>query len=171
MVDRTRVITAELDRLDAQHSKFGYYAGNSIGFEVRGQLLVRALRLFYCALGAFAASALIAVVGSALTAFDLQLSFRAAAVVGLLIGSSAVGCLVTGCFLMIRENQAGDRQHVRSGPISTRALRRNRNCERAIQSSDFARMSLLLSILFSDILPIFAIAAAGFLLARYAQAT
>jgi hypothetical protein len=39
-----------------------------------------------------------------------------------------------------------------------------------LQSIDFSSMELLLSILISDILPVFAIAGAGFLLARYAGA-
>jgi hypothetical protein len=61
------------------------------------------LRLFYFALGAFAAAALTAVIGSALTAWELDTSFHVAAALGLVIGIAAVGCLATGCALMVRE--------------------------------------------------------------------
>ena len=105
VVDRTRVVSASLAALDAGHAEYGYYARQLTRLEERSQLLVRALRLFYFALGAFSASALVAVFGSVLTAFDLQLWFHAAAFVGLLTGSSAVACLVTGCAYMVRETK------------------------------------------------------------------
>lgn len=105
VVDRTRVINASLDALDPKHADRSYYVRQLERLDVRGQLLVRALRLFYLALGGFAASALIAVVGSALTAYDMVLSFQIAAGVGLAVGVTAVACLVTGCALMVRETK------------------------------------------------------------------
>jgi hypothetical protein len=73
--------------------------------ETRGTMLLRALRNFYGALGGFAFSALVAVVGSALAAYDLEIAFRIAAAVGFISGASGVSALVFGCVLMVRETR------------------------------------------------------------------
>jgi len=103
VVDRTRVISDFEAIRDPKHRDHKHYCSQLDRLQVRGRLLVRALRLFYFALGAFAASALIAVIGSVLTAFELDMSFHVGAVIGLAIGTVAVGCLATGCALMVRE--------------------------------------------------------------------
>lgn len=103
VVDRTRAI-GEFEAIrNPKHPDHRHYKSQLERLQVRGRLLVRALRLFYFALGAFAASALIAVIGSVLTAFELDLSFHIGAVLGLGIGTVAVGCLAAGCALMVRE--------------------------------------------------------------------
>jgi hypothetical protein len=105
VVDRTRVIS-DFDAIrDPKHQDHEHYRSQLDRLQVRGRLLFRALRLFYFALGAFAASALIAVIGSALTALELDRSFHIGAVVGLGIGAVAVACLATGCALMVRETK------------------------------------------------------------------
>jgi hypothetical protein len=105
VVDQTRVISAALEDLAAGDRKHGYYTSQLARQRERGHLLVRALRLFYYALGAFAASALIAVVGSALTVYDFEFGFHTAAAIGLMVGATAVISLVAGCALMIRETR------------------------------------------------------------------
>src|ERR1041384_2015689 len=80
VVDRTRVVISSRAASAADSQEFRAYSWQLEQLQQRGQLLIRALRLFYAALGSFAASALIAVVGSALVAYDLPIGFHAAAV-------------------------------------------------------------------------------------------
>jgi hypothetical protein len=103
VVDRTRIIGEFSAVRDPKHSDHKHYISQLDRLQERGKLLVRALRLFYFALGAFATSALIAVIGSVLTAMELDMSFHVGAVVGLAIGAAAVGSLAAGCALMVRE--------------------------------------------------------------------
>jgi hypothetical protein len=103
VVDHTKEANNALATLPADHADRNYYLHQLELLDARGQMLARALRFFYFALGAFAASALIAVLGSILTAWDLNLGFQGMATVGILVGSSAVGSLVYGCALMVRE--------------------------------------------------------------------
>jgi hypothetical protein len=101
VVDRTRALGDMAAIRDSKHPNHDHYKQQLERLQIRGKLLVRALRLFYFALGAFASSALIAVIGSALTAWDIW--FQLAAGIGLAIGTLAVVCLGTGCALMVRE--------------------------------------------------------------------
>jgi hypothetical protein len=72
---------------------------------VRAQMLLRALRLFYAALGSFASAAFISVIGSAFAALAIGVAFRTAAALGLAIGAVGVTALVVGCVLMVRETR------------------------------------------------------------------
>jgi hypothetical protein len=105
VVDRTRVVSAARASLATGSPEYKTYSRQLELLQTRGKLLVRALRIFYAALGAFAASALTAVVGSALAAYELQTAFHAAAVIGFGAGSVAVSALVAGCALMVRETR------------------------------------------------------------------
>src|SRR6266545_1837477 len=105
VVDRTRVIAAELISLETGSSEYLVRVSQLERLQVRAHLLLRALRMFYVALGSFAAAALISVIGSALAFYDQQFAFRAAAVVGLASGTFAVTGLVWGCILMVRETR------------------------------------------------------------------
>ncbi|MGC2404780.1 MAG: hypothetical protein WA510_33625, partial [Acidobacteriaceae bacterium] len=73
--------------------------------ETRAQLLLRALRCFYLALGLFASSALVAVAGSVAGYYFGRSALQIAAGIGVLCGATAVAGLACGCVLMIRENQ------------------------------------------------------------------
>lgn len=105
VVDRTRVLTAELSRAEAGTPAHDFLLQQLDRLRTRSQLLMRALRFVYASLGSFAASALVAVIGSGFEAFAMQAAAHAAAAVGLLIGAAGVGALVTGCILMMRETQ------------------------------------------------------------------
>jgi hypothetical protein len=59
--------------------------------------------MLYGTVGAFAASALVSVVGSALAFYEFHFAFRLVAAIALIIGFSAVTGLVSGCLLMVRE--------------------------------------------------------------------
>ena len=103
VVDQTRALAATRATLPAERRRA--YADDMQTLEIRGTMLLRALRIFYAALGAFAASALVAIVGAALAAYELEAAFRVAAVIGFAAGSAAVLALVVGCTLMVRETR------------------------------------------------------------------
>jgi hypothetical protein len=105
VVDRTRVIATELKTFPAGSAECLGRVRQLESLQVRAQLLLRALRLFYATIGSFAAAALISVVGSGLAAFEFRLAFRAAAAAGLAIGAAGVIGLVSGCTLMVHETR------------------------------------------------------------------
>ncbi len=103
VVDRTRAIVAELTSMAKDTPAYRWRVGQLERLRVRGNLLLKALRLFYAALGGFAASALLSVIGASLSYYDLHLIFRVSAMVALTVGVLAVSALVTGCIMMVRE--------------------------------------------------------------------
>jgi len=105
VVDRTRVVAAEIASFRAGSSEYQVRVGQLERLQVRAQLLFKALRILYASLGAFAAAALISVIGSAMAFYGQQLAFRAAAVAGLATGAFAVTGLVSGCILMVSETR------------------------------------------------------------------
>ena len=102
VVDRTRAVMAAI--ASGQPGRASHEAQMVI-LRVRAKLLLRALRFFYSSLAMFAATALTAIVGSALVAYDLNVSFHLAAIFGFIVGTGGVLCIVAGCGLMVRETQ------------------------------------------------------------------
>ena len=105
VVDRTRVLTVEIASLAAGSPQYESRIRQFGRLRERARLLLRALRIFYAALGSFAAGALIAVIGSALAFYEQRLAFHIAAAVGLATGAFAVIGLVAGCVLMVHETR------------------------------------------------------------------
>jgi hypothetical protein len=105
VVDRTRILTAELKSLEPGTPNHQAHVRQLEKLQVRSRFLLSALRLFYASLGSFAAAALISVVGSALAFFDSHFVFRATAMIGLAIGALGVTGLVVGCTFMVRETR------------------------------------------------------------------
>jgi hypothetical protein len=103
VVDRTRLVGQELGSMRSGSVEYRSHLVQLEDLQARAQFLLRALRLFYASLGAFAAAALISVLGSALAFYDWQLAFKAAAAAGLGAGVFAVGGVVAGCSLLMRE--------------------------------------------------------------------
>ena len=105
VVDRTRTITADLSRLPADSAEHTTYIRHLERLTERAQLLLRALRLFYASVGAFAATALIAIIGATLAGSVTAPLYRGAAIAGLASGGFAVVALVSGCTLMVAETR------------------------------------------------------------------
>ena len=105
VVDRTRVVAAELSARKPGTPEYQVWAARLEPLHVRAELLLKALRLFYAGLGLFAASALVSVGGSIAAYYGQKLLFEAAAALAVLTGSSAVLALSVGCVLMVRETQ------------------------------------------------------------------
>jgi hypothetical protein len=105
VVDRTRVVARELATIAPAHPDYEGWSTQVPPLQVRAQMLIRALRLFYAGLGLFAASALVSVGGSIAAYYDHKLFFQACALLAVLTGASAVAGLALGCVLMVRETQ------------------------------------------------------------------
>ena len=105
VADRTHAVTAQLAKLDPGAREYQLSAAQLPDLQTRAQLLLRALRCFYLALGLFASSALISIAGSIAVYFGGRPIFQIAAAIGVICGASAVASLVCGGVLMIRETQ------------------------------------------------------------------
>lgn len=105
VVDRTRSVVAEMPKLQLGGPEYASRVRQLERLQRRGQYLFKALRLLYSALAAFAASALISVIGAALAYYGYQFEFRAVAVLALVIGIFAVTALVAGCAHTVRETR------------------------------------------------------------------
>ena len=103
VVDRTRIVTAELTEFEPGTSDYQSWSAQLPGLQVRANLLVKALRFFYACLGLFAASALVSVGGSMAAYYGQPLLFEAAAALAMVTGASAVVGLASGCALMVHE--------------------------------------------------------------------
>jgi len=125
VVDRTRIVAAELARLEPGHPDLGGWGAQLTALQVRAHLLVRALRAFYAGLGLFAASALVSVGGSIAAYYNQKPLFELAAAAGIITGASAVSGLVFGCILMVRETQLA--VHTLEEEAKTRVGNRARN--------------------------------------------
>ena len=79
------------------------YQSQLEGLEVRCNLVLRALRFFYLSLGAFAAAALISILGSVFSISAPRIGFTAIALLALLSGTVGVAGLVVGCTMMVKE--------------------------------------------------------------------
>lgn len=117
VVDRTRVVWAELAALDRESPDYQLWATQLPPLHERAQLLVKALRLFYAGLGLFAASALVSVVGSIGAYYGQTVLFEIGAALGILTGASAVLGLSAGCLLMVRETQLAVRYLAKEAKI------------------------------------------------------
>lgn len=103
VVDRAREISGFILALKAGDPECAYWERQIRILRVRARYLFWALRLTYTSLGAFASAALVAVVGSALSASGMEAVFRVSAVIGLVVGALGVVGLAVGCALMVHE--------------------------------------------------------------------
>jgi hypothetical protein len=105
VVDRTRIVAAEMAAFDPASSDYQMWSAQLEPLQIRAHLLVKALRFFYAGIGLFTASALVSVGGSIAAYYGQRLVFEAAAALAVLTGASAVLGLASGCVLMVRETQ------------------------------------------------------------------
>ncbi|ODS54680.1 MAG: hypothetical protein ABS36_10970 [Acidobacteria bacterium SCN 69-37] len=105
VVDRTRVLAAGLAAIDPASPRAAAYRAHLERLKLRAHLLLRALRWFYTSIGAFAAAALISVVGSVLASSMADPIFQILAALGLLAGAVGVAGLVIGGVVMARETR------------------------------------------------------------------
>src|SRR5258706_9487957 len=105
VVDRTRAVTAQLAALQPQSAPDQQWHEQLDSLRLRTRVLMKALRAIYAALGLFAATALLSVIGSLLAFSELPLAFHLVAMVALAAGMLAVLALCSGCVSMVRETR------------------------------------------------------------------
>lgn len=105
VVDRTRVVASDIAASKPGSEGFKEWTSQLRALEMRTHMLIRALRLFYAALGLFASSALISVAGSIAAFYGQRLLFQLGALLAVLSGGSAVVSLSAGCFSMVNETR------------------------------------------------------------------
>jgi Protein of unknown function (DUF2721) len=103
VVDRTRVVYGDLAATVPGSIEHQEWTGQLAALQRRAQMLLKAMRLFYAALGLFAATALVSVAGSMASYYGLKLLFELGGGLAILTGASAVVALATGCTLMVHE--------------------------------------------------------------------
>ena len=88
----------------------------------RSELLIRALRAFYFAMGAFALATLLSLLGLAMETFDPLGLVRPLEILALAAGVFAFGGLVTGAVQLLRETRLAVRQlDIRSRNLRAKA--------------------------------------------------
>lgn len=105
VVDRTRVVAAEVAAQEPGSPLHAAWSEQLGALRTRSQMLLKALRMVYAALGLFVTSALISVGGSMSAYYGQKFLFEAAAGVGILTGASAVVGLSVGCSMMVHETR------------------------------------------------------------------
>jgi hypothetical protein len=103
VVDRTRNVSRELQSHPVGSPERELWTRQHQRLATRTQLLLRALRCFYTALGAFAAAALTLGLGSVVGANEYPRLFWFFATVAFVIGGAAVAVLGYGCVQVVRE--------------------------------------------------------------------
>lgn len=105
VVDRTRVVADEVASCEPDSEEHQAWSDQLDALQFRTQTLLKALRLFYAALGLFASSALVSVGGSIAAYYGQKVLFEFAAALATISGASAVVCLAIGCTLMVHETR------------------------------------------------------------------
>jgi len=105
-VDRAREITKQLEaetNLATQEAERRLRELSAV--ERRALMLLQGLRSFYVALGAFASATLASLLGAVLVPLQAEISVQVFEVAGVLAGLLAVGALVHGSILLVRETR------------------------------------------------------------------
>jgi hypothetical protein len=122
VLDRTRAVSAQLVRLGANERNHVVYQHQLAGLEVRWNLVLRGLRLFYMSLGSFAAAALFSLFGS-IPAISVQhLAFVTIAILGLASGTVGVAGLIVGCATLMQETHSAVQSLVEETQLATHPI-------------------------------------------------
>jgi hypothetical protein len=101
--DRLREMLKELEKADAADREG--WMRQLERLRKRARLLLNAMKGFFVALGSFAATTVMAIVGSGFDALDYQASARACAFTALGIGLFGVGNLLLACLWVVRDTR------------------------------------------------------------------
>ena len=105
-IDRARALSALLEKETVSADPMTLLRVRQLNrVERRALLLLYALRAFYLALGSFAASALISLIGASVVTSPHRLLFRVVVWIATATGAVGVGGLVFGCSLLVAETR------------------------------------------------------------------
>jgi hypothetical protein len=102
-VDRARELARQIEAEPRPEERAVRQLRELVINEDRAVLLLRALRSFYSAMGAFALATLLSLIGSVAAAGAVSTAVRALEIVAVAAGVVAVGALVHGAILLFRE--------------------------------------------------------------------
>ena len=105
VVDRTRIVMREMAAAASGSPQYRSLESQFHALETRAGFLLKALRMFYSALGLFASAALLSVGGSIAIYYGQRWALELAAALAIATGTSAVLGLAYGCVLMVRETR------------------------------------------------------------------
>lgn len=102
-VDRFRETAKEIERAggDVDPAR----AARLVRLQSRARCLLGAMKAFFRALGSFAGTTLVAIVGTALSGLGYARESRMAALLGLAVGGFGLLNLLWGCVLVVRDTQ------------------------------------------------------------------
>lgn len=103
-VDRARELSKQLEAEPAAPESARRFR-ELAATEERALLLLKGLRSFYIALGAFALATLVSLLGSVLVPMGYVSAVRVLQVAGVIAGAVAVAALVSGSLLLLRETR------------------------------------------------------------------
>jgi hypothetical protein len=121
VVDRTRTLRAELAILPVHSDRRPGYMLQLSRLTARAQLLLQAMQWFYASIGAFAAAALVSIVGTLFARLLGEAFFLVTGGLSLVAGTVGVSGLVVGCTMMVRETQLAVRFLDEEADLSTPA--------------------------------------------------
>ncbi len=105
-VDRARELSKQLEAVgSADGGETERRLRELSAAEARALLLLRALRRYYTALGGFASATLLSLVGAALVSLGMTLAVPVLEVTAVAAGVVAVGALVSGSVVLVRETR------------------------------------------------------------------
>lgn len=105
VVDRTRVVSAELSRVAPNAKSYVACRRQLVALRARWTLVLRALKLFHLSLGSFAAATLLSLFGAVVASSGLHIPFTFIALFGLASGTLGVAGLVFGCSIVVQETR------------------------------------------------------------------
>jgi hypothetical protein len=125
-VDRTRELTAGLEEAENLTTPPDAVQLRELAAaEQRMLMLIRALRIFYVALGGFASSALLSLIGAAIAAMNISALTTTLEVLAIGAGLIAVAALLHGAQLLVRETRiAVSVLHERASRLKNRLQQR-----------------------------------------------
>jgi hypothetical protein len=104
-VDRARELSRQLEEAGYKSADAPLYLEEIEANERRAMLLLRGLRCFYASLGGFASATLISLLGAVLVPVAVRWAVWTLEVAGVIAGLVAVGGIVYGSMLLLRETR------------------------------------------------------------------
>ncbi len=105
-IDRARALSVLLEKEQVTDDPMMIMRVRHLNrLERRALLLLYALRVFYLALGSFAVSGLISLLGASVASSTHHIIFRVILMVGLVTGMVGVGGLVFGCSILVEQTR------------------------------------------------------------------
>ena len=104
-IDRFRELARELEKLDPSTPAYAARAKRLDRFQFRAKLLLRAMQSFFTALGSFASTTIIAILGTGLAALGFPGGAKVVAAAALGVGAFGILSLLYGCILLVRDTR------------------------------------------------------------------